>query len=81
MTKLKEKIMCRDYNRQIQKIVSNVASTRATKSFSVKNKARLSLQKNSIWHQNVLFDRYFVYNSYTCCAGHEISRNSCKLAI
>jgi hypothetical protein len=40
--------MCHYYNRQIQKIVSNVASTHATKSFSVKNKARVCCE-------NVLF--------------------------
>jgi hypothetical protein len=43
--KIERKNMCHDYNRQIQEIVSNVATTRATESFSVKNKARVRCEK------------------------------------
>jgi hypothetical protein len=46
--KIERKNMCHDYNRQIQRIISNVASTRATQSFSVKNKSTGSFRKNSI---------------------------------
>jgi hypothetical protein len=68
--------MCHGYNLQIQKIVSNVASTHTTESFSVKNKGCGSLQKVSIWRQNAMFDRYFVYSSDTYRAEYEISMNS-----
>jgi hypothetical protein len=45
MTKLKEKICVMIIIDRYQEIVSNVASTRATESFSVKNKARVRCEK------------------------------------
>jgi hypothetical protein len=61
MKKVERENMCHDYNIQIQKIVSNVASIGTTESCSVKNKAWGLLQKVSIWRQNALFNCYFVY--------------------
>jgi hypothetical protein len=63
-----------------KKTVFNVASTRTTESFSVKNKAQVHFEKFP-FGSKTLCSTVTLYIVPIVVVQHEISSNSCKLAI